>query len=67
MPPIFIMTETTVAQKSLSGLDYAGMEHLHAHSFFKGNVNGGELSQNFFNTKLLRYTMKASGQHVLLI
>ena len=32
MPPIFIMTETTVAQKSLSGLDYAGMEHLQAHS-----------------------------------
>ena len=24
MPPIFILTETTVAQKSLSGLDYAG-------------------------------------------
>ena len=23
--PIFIMTETTVAQKSLSGLDYAGV------------------------------------------
>ena len=33
MPPIFITTETTVAQKSLSELDYAGMEHLQAHSF----------------------------------
>ena len=33
--PIFIMTETTIAQKSLSGLDYAGMEHLQVHSFLK--------------------------------
>ena len=32
IPPIFIMTETTVAQKSLSELDYAVMEHLQAHS-----------------------------------
>ena len=35
MAPIFIMTETTVVQKSLSGLDYARMEHLQAHSFLK--------------------------------
>ena len=35
MHSIFIMTETTVAQKSLSGLDYARMEHLQAHSFMK--------------------------------
>ena len=35
MPQIFLMTETTVAQKSQSGLDYAGMEHLQDHSFLK--------------------------------
>ena len=35
MPPIFIMTETTFAQKSLSGLNYAGIEHLQTHSFLR--------------------------------